>query len=383
MTADRREITSGRFGLHFASIDPGYFVHPEDDGLLRFLEYDGDGSACELFDLFPELVGLEDIVSGVMTGESEELVVKDINRDARKEIYYNLNLLRSGEAGPGMLLIVEDITAECGIRKSLQQSRNEITLLHNQLLIKNSDLDRANTELRKSQDELRRLNQHLESKVRERTEQLESSTLLARRLFEQTVNSLMMALEKRDSYTAGHQARVSVLATAIARELKLDENTVEGIRIAGKLHDLGKIYVPNEFLTKPDPLSEEEFSVIRTHPRVGFDILRDIEFPWPVASIVLQHHERLDGTGYPYGLERNDIRFEAKILAVADAIEAMATNRPYRISSGIDEALNDILTHTNSWYEPDIVNACVRLFREKGFALPPVQYKTLARMPVE
>lgn len=382
MADSNREIISSRFGLHFASVDHGYLVHPESESLLRYLEY-GSAPPCGLFELFPELVGFEDMVAGVISGQREELVVKDINRDARKEIYYNLNLLHAGEGAHPLLLIVEDITTECRIRQSLQQSRNEITLLHNQLLIKNSDLDRANTELRKSQQELQQLNQQLESKVRERTEQLESSTMLARRLFEQTVNSLMMALEKRDSYTAGHQERVSVLAAAIARELELDEKTVEGIRIAGKLHDLGKIYVPSDFLTKPDPLSEEEFSVIRTHPRVGFDILQNIEFPWPVASIVLQHHERMDGSGYPFGLEEKDILLEAKILAVADGIEAMATNRPYRISPGIDEALNDIIKYSGSWYDPTVVQACVRLFRKKGFILPPVQYRTRPRMPLE
>ena len=382
MADGNREIISSRFGLHFASVDPGYLVHPESESLLRYLEY-GGSHPCGLFELFPELVGFEDMVAGVISGRREEFVVRDINRDARKEIYYNLNLLHSKNAAHPLLLIVEDITTECKIRQSLQQSRNEITLLHNQLLIKNSDLDRANTELRKSQQELQQLNQQLESKVRERTEQLESSTMLARRLFEQTVNSLMMALEKRDSYTAGHQERVSVLAAAIARELELDEKTVEGIRIAGKLHDLGKIYVPSDFLTKPDPLSEEEFSVIRTHPRVGFDILQNIEFPWPVASIVLQHHERMDGSGYPFGLEGKDILLEAKILAVADGIEAMATNRPYRISPGIDEALNDVMKYSGSWYDPEVVKACVRLFRKKGFVLPPVQYRTRPRMPLE
>ncbi len=375
MPDDRQEIIGNKFGLFFANVDAEGFVHPESDRLLGYLNYDAGASKCHLSELFPETVGLEEMIREVASGEKDEFVLTDINRDAGKELYYNLIMMPSRERPGELLLVVEDITAECRIRQSLQQSRNEIILLHNQLIVKNHDLDRANAELLKSQGELRELNQQLERKVRERTEQLESSTMLAKRLFEQTVNALMLALEKRDSYTAGHQQRVSILAAAIARELGLDEDAIEGIRIAGKLHDIGKIYVPNEFLTKPDRISEEEFNVIRTHPRVGFDILQHIEFPWPVASITLQHHERINGTGYPYGLEGDEILFEAKILAVADVVEAMATNRPFRMSPGIEKALDEISSNVNTYYDPRVVEACLRLFRQKGFFLPVVEYK--------
>ncbi len=375
MPDDRQELISGKFGLFFAHVDAGGVVNPENDSLLRYLSYDTAASGYPLSELFPETVGLEEMIREVASGEKDEFVLTDINRDAGKELYYNLIMMPSRERPGELLLVVEDITTECRIRQSLQQSRNEIIILHNQLIVKNHDLDRANAELLKSQSELRELNQQLEMKVHERTGQLEKSTMLSKRLFEQTVNALMLALEKRDSYTAGHQQRVSILAAAIARELDLDEDTVEGIRIAGKLHDIGKIYVPNEFLTKPDRISEEEYNVIRTHPRVGFDILQHIEFPWPVASITLQHHERINGTGYPYGLEGDEILFEAKILAVADVVEAMATNRPFRLSPGIEKALDEISSNVNTYYDPQVVEACLRLFRQKGFFLPAVEYK--------
>ncbi len=190
-----------------------------------------------------------------------------------------------------------------------------------------------------------------------------------RRLFEQTVNSLAYALETRDPYTAGHQDRVSQLACAIAGELGMDSDGIEGIKIAGKLHDIGKIYVPSEFLTKPGNLMDEEMSVIRLHPQMGFEILRDIEFPWPIASAVLQHHERLDGSGYPYGLTESEIKYEAKILAVADVVEAMGTNRPYRKSPGLDIALREIENKKSIHYDPGIVDACLHLFTQKGYQL--------------
>ncbi|MGQ9513402.1 HD-GYP domain-containing protein, partial [Thermodesulfitimonas sp.] len=166
--------------------------------------------------------------------------------------------------------------------------------------------------------------------------------------------------------TAGHQRRVAQLACAIAQEMGLPPDQVVGLRVAGMLHDIGKIYVPAEILSKPGRISEYEFSIIKTHPEVGYDIVKEIEFPWPVAQIILQHHERLNGSGYPVGLRDKEILLEARILAVADVVEAMSSHRP---ALGTAAALAEISEKSGLLYDPTVVNVCLRLFTEKGFRL--------------
>jgi len=189
----------------------------------------------------------------------------------------------------------------------------------------------------------------------------------SQRILEETVIALAATAERRDPYTAGHQRRVAQLACAIAQELKLDTAVIEGIRMAAIIHDVGKVYVPSEILSKPSKLTELEMSIIKTHPQIGYDILEPIEFPWPVALIVLQHHERLDGSGYPRGITDKDILFEAKVLMVSDVVEAMASHRPYRAAIGINEALNEITNNKNTLYDSRVVDTCVKLFRKKKF----------------
>ncbi|NLN87952.1 MAG: PAS domain S-box protein, partial [Syntrophomonadaceae bacterium] len=164
-------------------------------------------------------------------------------------------------------------------------------------------------------------------------------------IFSGTVNALAVTTEKRDPYTAGHQQRVATLACEIAREMGVSEKDIDDIRIAGTLHDIGKLYVPLDILSQPGRLSEIEYLFIKTHPAAGYDILKSIPFEAPIADIVLQHHERLDGSGYPRGLKGDEILVQAKILAVADVVEAMAAHRPYRASLGIDKALDEIQKH--------------------------------------
>ena len=183
-----------------------------------------------------------------------------------------------------------------------------------------------------------------------------------------TVNTLASTVEMRDPYTAGHQRRVTILACAMAEEMGLVEEQFDGLRMAGLVHDIGKFSVPVEILNKPGRISETEFNIIKVHPQAGYNILKEIEFPWPVAQIVLQHHERLDGSGYPQGLKNGGIMLEAKILAVADVVEAMASHRPYRPALGIDIALEEVTKNQDILYEPDMVDVCKRLFTEKGFA---------------
>lgn len=182
---------------------------------------------------------------------------------------------------------------------------------------------------------------------------------------EETVTSLSSTAEKRDPYTAGHQLRVDLLACAIGKELGLSDHQLEGLHIAALLHDIGKITLPSDYLAKPSKLTTEERAVIRCHSEVGYEILKNIHFPWPVAEIVYQHHEHLDGSGYPRALTDKDILLEAKILTVADVVEAMSSHRPYRASLGIDKALDAIRSGRGTFYHPPSVDACVHLITEK------------------
>ncbi|MEK7369608.1 MAG: HD domain-containing phosphohydrolase, partial [Planctomycetota bacterium] len=203
----------------------------------------------------------------------------------------------------------------------------------------------------------------LEESLEERKQDLEK----LRKALGGIIRVLVATVETRDPYTAGHQQRVAHLARAIAAEMGLSLGQIEGIRMASAIHDIGKIAVPAEILSKPGKITETEFDIIKTHPQVGYDILKGIEFPWPVARIVLQHQERLDGSGYPAGLKGDEIITEARILAVADVVEAMASHRPYRPALGIDKALEEISKSKGILYDANVVDVCVRLFREKGF----------------
>jgi PAS domain S-box-containing protein len=184
-----------------------------------------------------------------------------------------------------------------------------------------------------------------------------------------TVQAIAVTVETRDPYTAGHQQRAADLARAIATEMNLSIDMIDGIRMAAAIHDLGKISIPAEILSKPVKPTNIEFSIIKIHPQTGYDILKDIDFPWPVARMVLEHHERMNGSGYPNGLKGEDILMGSRILAVADVVEAMASHRPYRQSLGLDEAIEEIEKNRGTLYDDTVVGSCLRLFREKGFEL--------------
>jgi HD-GYP domain-containing protein (c-di-GMP phosphodiesterase class II) len=184
-----------------------------------------------------------------------------------------------------------------------------------------------------------------------------------------TVHAIAVTVETRDSYTAGHQRRVADLARSIATEMNLPIDIIDGIRMAAAIHDLGKISVPAEILSKPTKLTAIEFSLIKTHSQSGYDILKDIDFPWPVARTVLEHHERMNGSGYPNGLTGDNMLLESRILAVADVVESMASHRPYRPSLGIDAAMKEIESNRGILYDINAVNACLKLFREKSYQL--------------
>ncbi|MFH1122190.1 MAG: HD domain-containing phosphohydrolase [Pseudomonadota bacterium] len=213
--------------------------------------------------------------------------------------------------------------------------------------------------------------QNLERVVGERTAELQETLKKLQTAMEGIIQAMAQMGETRDPYTAGHQRRVAGLACAIACEMGLSGGRLEGLRMAGIIHDLGKISVPAEILSKPAVLSQAEFKLLEQHPEVAYHILKDFDFPWPIAYIVYQHHERLDGSGYPNGISGAEILLEAKILAVADVVEAMASHRPYRPSLGVQAALKEITRQVRVLFDPEAVSACLRLFREKGFHLGP------------
>ena len=202
--------------------------------------------------------------------------------------------------------------------------------------------------------------------VRDITERMEAEAALRRSLWG-SIHAIAATTEGRDPYTAGHQRRVTELAARIGEEIGLEPERVDALRITGLMHDIGKISIPAEILSKPTRLTDVEMALVRNHPQTAYDILRNIEFPWPVAEFVLQHHERIDGSGYPNGLRGDQIHLEARVIAVADVVEAISSHRPYRAALGLDVALEEITKNAGRLYDESVVDACVRLFREQEF----------------
>jgi putative nucleotidyltransferase with HDIG domain len=238
--------------------------------------------------------------------------------------------------------------------KELLNTYNSLEL---QVRMRTAELVEANRQL---QEEIA-LRTRTEHKLKKGVERMKKN-------LEKTIVAIAAVNEIRDPFTAGHQKRVTTLACAIAEEMAIPSEQMEWLRLASTVHDIGKINIPTEILVKPTRLTEPEFNIIEAHPQIGHDILREIEFAQPVATIVLQHHELLDGTGYPQGLEGDQIMLEARILAVADVIEAMASHRPYRPAQGVGLALEEILHNKGDLYDPDVVDACIKVFYEKNFA---------------
>jgi putative nucleotidyltransferase with HDIG domain len=230
--------------------------------------------------------------------------------------------------------------------------------------------------------ERERYREHLEEEIAKRTEELEKelaqrksaeeraqeSVVKLKRMLDEIVQALAGVVQIKDPYTSGHQRRVVQLATLIGQEMGLSPPRVDAIRVSGLLHDIGKIYVPAEILSKPGQLSDPERKIIQSHCQVGFDLLRGISFEWPVAQIVLQHHEQLDGSGYPQGLKGGEILIEARVLRVADVVEALSSHRPYRPAFGVEFALAEIASLGGTSFDPEVVEACLTLFREKTFS---------------
>ncbi|MGD8242893.1 MAG: response regulator [Desulfobacterales bacterium] len=209
---------------------------------------------------------------------------------------------------------------------------------------------------------------NLEHMVDERTESLRHSMSKLENAMNGIVRAIAHTVETRDPYTAGHQRRVADLAAAIAQEVGFTHDQIEAVRVAAIIHDLGKISVPAEILSKPSRLTANEFNLIKEHPQVGYDIVKDIEFPWDVSTMIHQHHEKLNGSGYPLGVSGNDILPESRVLTVADVVEAMASHRPYRPGLGVDVALEEIDKNKGQLYDPEMAQACIALFSSRRFS---------------
>ncbi len=253
-----------------------------------------------------------------------------------------------------ILAVARDVTARREAEEALKKRGND---LEAKVLEQSNELN-----------QLKEAFQNQVTLLAQEEEVLKSSFDKVERLLEGTIGAIATIVQKKDPYTAGHQQRVSQLACAIAREMGLNSEQLRVIRIASLLHDLGKVFIPVEFLAKPGKLSEIEFKMVKAHPDADYQILKTIDFSGDIAGIVRQHHERLDGSGYPLGLKGDVIRTESKIIAVADVVEAMVSNRPYRPALGVDAALKEIENGKGTLYDPDVVDACIKLFREGGFS---------------
>ena len=226
----------------------------------------------------------------------------------------------------------------------------------NQLIKELQEMQKKITELEKVKVDYNQL----EEKLKQCYKKLQ-------KFVEDTAYIIMKVVETRDPYSIGHQQRVSKLATAIAQEMKIPQEKIEGVRIASLVHDIGKVNLPTEIISKPGKLIDVEFNLIKNYPKVGYDILKKVDFPWPVAEIVFQHQEKIDGSGYPRGLKGDEICIEAKILGSANVVEAMSSYKSYRPALSIDEALAEIAENKNILFDPEVVDTCLKLFKEKSF----------------
>lgn len=256
-----------------------------------------------------------------------------------------------------LLVLVEDLTSEK--KQLLFKDRHEKELQKAHSLLE-TRVNEATAELSRANEGLRK-----EVAYRRQTEQkLKDSLDKVKKTLDGTIAALASLAEKRDPYVAGHQLRVARLACAIAKVMGLSEDRIKGIGIAASMHDIGKICVPAELLSKPGRISEHEYGIIRAHPEIGYDILKVIDFPWPLAEIALQHHERIDGTGYPRGLKGDEMLLESRIIAVADVVEAMSSHRPYRPALGVGDAVREIRKYRGIRFDEAVVDACLTVLKK-------------------
>ena len=328
------------------------------------------------FILLTLLSSITDVVKGLEAG-ADYYLTKPYNADVLTAMVGSIL-----ENGPASENGTHTVKFSMPAKDSLLCFHAEPQKVFNFLHSTYENLVQQNHHLLITKQELRKLNNLLEEKIREKTRFLEGEVAERRRAenalkeslenmrktVDGTVRALATTIEMRDPYTAGHQRRVAQLSCAIGRHMNYSADFIDGLEVMGFLHDIGKIIVPAEILSKPGSLNEFEFNIIKAHAQAGYNILKGIEFPWPVAAATIQHHERLNGSGYPYGLQAEAIIMEARILAVADVVEAMATHRPYRPALGMDIALKEITQNSGTLYDPAVVEACVLLFQQGRFS---------------
>ncbi len=333
--------------------DSGFEVTRARDGREGLAEIEGSGPDLVLLDLqMPGLHGLDVLASVRERWPAMPVIVFSGSASVADVV----RALRLGASDYLIKPVIDLEILEHAVRIALERVR----------LLRERDeyQQRLEGEIQVRTRELREeLAQRLaaERQLRESFDRLE-------RVLDETVETLAAVVETKDPHTSGHQRRVVRLAAAIAAELGLSAHRIRGLRVAGLLHDIGKIYVPAEILSRPGQLRQSEIDLLHSHPSIGYELLKGIPFEWPVADIVLQHHERMDGSGYPSRLQRDQIMQEARILAVADVVEALSSHRPYRPALGLDRALAEIASARGVLYDPPVVDACMRLFREKGFS---------------
>ncbi len=309
----------------------------------------------------------------LLEDEKFELILCDINMPGESGLDLIRDILpKHPETAAIMITALDDpMVAKVALKIGVYDYITKPFEMNNVMISVANALRRRQLEI-----ENRAYQKSLEQKVAQRTTALQNSMNKLQQALEGSIRAMALTVEMRDPYTSGHQQRVAGIAKAIAKEMKLPKEQIEGILMAGLIHDLGKIAIPAEILAKPGPITKTEFELIKSHPDVGYEILKNIEFSWPIAHIVLQHHERIDGSGYPSGLSGNQILMEAKILGVADVVEAMASHRPYRPALGIDVALQEISKNSGLLYDPDVADACLTIFRQKGFKLSQISNDT-------
>jgi PAS domain S-box-containing protein/putative nucleotidyltransferase with HDIG domain len=292
------------------------------------------------------------------TGNStNELAWQIIRKDGTKRFLESSISLQKDSSGKtsGFRGVTHDATERKQAEEALQKAHDD---LESQVTLRTAELSKANELLQADIVERRKAEVELQ-------QTLDS----LRKSVGATIQVMVSAVEMRDPYTAGHQIRTADLARAIATEMGLPKDKIDGIRMAGSIHDIGKLSIPAEILSKPTKLTDIEFNLIKDHSQSGYEMLKNVESPWPLAQIVYQHHERMNGSGYPRNLKGDEILIEARIMAVADVVEAMASDRPYRPGLGIDAALAEIERNKGTHYDNTVADACLRLFREKGYQL--------------
>lgn len=344
-------------------------AHPIEENVSRLLIVEDEPSIQQLIRLILkkgsytcDAVGCAEDARRVMAHREFDMVLLDIGLPGESGLDF-VRWMKSAYPDIGAIMITghEDMeTAETALAYGAYSYVIK-PFKPNDLLIRiSSDLKRRKVEMK-----TREITGNMARQIAYKTHELETLEARMNKAMNGIITAMSMALESRDPYTAGHQHRVSEISVAIGSEMGLEEEQIHAMYMASMVHDIGKISIPSEILSKPGKLNDLEFKLIQTHSEVGYNILKEIDFPWPIADIVHQHHERIDGSGYPQGLKGHQLLLESKILTVADVVEAMASHRPYRPSLGVEVALQQVCEKKGNFYDERVVDACLKVFREK------------------